>query len=97
MPQEYATAVSWYRKAAERGYARAQTNPGLMYGNGQGVPQDYVAAASWYREAAEQGEAFAQTNLGFMAIEGPRRRPTSRPHPVLNHDHRTQRRGGTDP
>ncbi|MCX8500810.1 MAG: hypothetical protein ORO03_03835 [Alphaproteobacteria bacterium] len=38
MPQDYAQAVSWYRKAAEQGHANAQFNLGIMYGKGQGVP-----------------------------------------------------------
>ena len=42
MPQDYAQAAAWYRKAADQGYAGAQYNLGVMYANGQGVPQDYV-------------------------------------------------------
>ena len=55
VPQDYAEAVKWYRKAADQGYAAAQTNLGLMYAHGQGVPQDYVEAVKWYRKAADQG------------------------------------------
>ena len=57
--QDHATAASWYRKAADQGYAAAQFNLGLMYANGQGVPQDHATSASWYRKAADQGEAKA--------------------------------------
>ena len=32
--------MKWYRKAAEQGNAKAQSNLGLMYANGQGVPQE---------------------------------------------------------
>ncbi|WP_032501022.1 tetratricopeptide repeat protein, partial [Vibrio tasmaniensis] len=64
--QDYEEAVSWYRKAAEQGYARAQTNLGWMYDEGRGVSQDYEESVSWYRKAAEQGYARAQTNLGWM-------------------------------
>ena len=35
IPQDYAEALKWYRKAAEQGDARAQTNLGVMYANGQ--------------------------------------------------------------
>lgn len=62
----YAEAVKWYRKAAEQGYARAQTNFGYMYEKGYGVTQNYTEAVKWYRKAAEQGEAMAQNNLGWM-------------------------------
>ena len=73
VPQDYAAAVSWYRKAAEQGDADAQYNLGVMYDAGQGVPQDYAAAVSWYRKAAEQGYAGAQYNLGVMYERGSRR------------------------
>jgi hypothetical protein len=46
--QDDVTAVSWYRQAAEQGYASAQNNLGLMYSQGQGVAQDYVQAYKWY-------------------------------------------------
>ena len=42
VPQDYAEAIKWYRKAAEQGYASAQYNLGIMYDDGEGVPQDYV-------------------------------------------------------
>ena len=64
VPQDYALAVAWYRKAAEQGHAAAQNNLANCYYNGQGVAQDYVEAASWYRKAAEQGNTDAQNSLG---------------------------------
>ena len=70
MPQDYAEAVRWYRKAAEQGEATAQTNLGFMCQRGLGVPQDYAEAVRWYRKAAEQGEATAQFNLGLMCQRG---------------------------
>ena len=47
---DFDEAVKWYRKAAERGHAGAQSNLGLMHAKGQWVPQDYAAAASWFRK-----------------------------------------------
>ena len=38
-PEDYAQAVSWYRKAAQQGYAEAQYTLGWMYANGRGVPR----------------------------------------------------------
>jgi TIR domain/Sel1 repeat len=70
VPQDYAQALSWYRKAAEQGNAPAQCNLGIMYQKGQGVPQDYAQAVSWYRKAAEQGNAPAQNGLGIMYEAG---------------------------
>ena len=54
----------WYHKAAEQGYASAQTNLALMYEDGLGVQQDYVEAVKWFRKAARQGDASAMENLG---------------------------------
>jgi len=70
IPQDYAEAAKWYRKAAERGDRYAQTSLGVFYNKGQGVPQDYSEAAKWYRSAAEQGDTFAQTNLGILYAKG---------------------------
>jgi len=54
VPQDYAEAVRWYRKAAEQGHTRAQTNLGLMYDSGQGVPQNYVLAHVWFNLSASR-------------------------------------------
>ena len=70
VPQNYAEAAKWYRKAAERGHAMAQSQLGLMYLGGQGVPQDFAEAARWCRAAAESGVAEAQCQLGDMHIKG---------------------------
>jgi TPR repeat protein len=70
VPQDYAAAMTWYRKAAEQGHGGAQNNLVNMYAKGQGVPQDYGAAVSWYRKAADQGDALAQFNLGLMYANG---------------------------
>ena len=48
VPQDYAEAAKWSRKAAEQGNAMAQSNLGLMYENGHGVPQDDVQAYMWF-------------------------------------------------
>jgi uncharacterized protein len=37
VPQDYAEAVSWFRKAADQGVAAGQYNLGVMYRDGQGV------------------------------------------------------------
>ncbi|MDD4914156.1 MAG: tetratricopeptide repeat protein [Methylococcales bacterium] len=68
--QDKATALSWYRKSAEQGYAEAQLLLGIIYDQGIGVSRDYVQAVEWYRKAAEQGYARAQYNLAAMYDEG---------------------------
>ena len=70
VPQDYAEAVKWYRKAAEQGLASAQYNLGVVYNNGQGVPQDYAEAVKWFMKAAEQGNATAQSRLGVVYSNG---------------------------
>ncbi|MDR1888700.1 MAG: sel1 repeat family protein [Zoogloeaceae bacterium] len=68
--QNFAEAVSWYRKAAGQGDANAQFTLGQMYRQGLGIAQNDTEAANWYRKAAEQEHAVAQYNLGMMYING---------------------------
>jgi TPR repeat protein len=70
VPQDYTEAVRWYRKAADQGYAEAQSDLGYMYSEGKGVPQDYTEAVGWDRKAADQGYARAQSALGYAYSEG---------------------------
>jgi len=55
VPQDYKTAMKWYRLAAEQGIANAQTNLGWMYGMGRGVIQDWVYAHMWGNVASSNG------------------------------------------
>jgi TPR repeat protein len=70
VPQNYAQAATWLRKATEQGDVDGQYNLGLIYANGQGVPQDYAQAISWLRKAAYQGHSLAQAGLGSMYANG---------------------------
>jgi TPR repeat protein len=70
VPQDYAEAAQWLRKAADQGYARAEAGLGTIYYEGHGVPQDYVQAAVWYRKAADQGYAKAQDYMGGLYYYG---------------------------
>ena len=67
VPQDYAEAVKWYRKAAEQGDFASQFNLGNLYSNGRGVPQDYVLAHMWFNLAAAQGNKEAVTNRDIIA------------------------------
>ncbi|MSP50530.1 MAG: sel1 repeat family protein, partial [Alphaproteobacteria bacterium] len=69
VPQDYAEAVMWYRKAADQGEADAQTNLGINYANGQGVPQDYVQAHKWFNLAAAKGNINAVKNRDIVAAK----------------------------
>ncbi len=72
IPVDYKKAVKWYHKAAEGGYAAAQTSLGTCYEEGKGVAKDVREAKKWYRKAAEGGNATAQYFLGncYMQSRG---------------------------
>ena len=55
VPENYAEAVKWYRKAALQGYPNGQYILGSMYYKGQGVTLDFVQAYNWWNLAAAQG------------------------------------------
>lgn len=57
VPQDYAQAAAWYRKAAEQGHAGAQFFLGVAYYLEQGVPQDYVESHKWTNLAASRASA----------------------------------------
>src|SRR5262249_9700573 len=52
VPQDYAEAARWYRRAAAQGDAQAQYNLGLAYARGEGVTQNAVDAHMWFNLAA---------------------------------------------
>ena len=66
VPQDYAEAAKWYRKAAEQGNEWAQTSLGGMYYNGAGVEQDYVSAYVWWNIAAANGHEEVSTNKDLL-------------------------------
>jgi TPR repeat protein len=68
--QDYRTALTKWRSAAQQGEVAAQLNLGLMYEKGQGVVQDYKEAVRWVQLAARQGYVEAQYNLGVMYAQG---------------------------
>jgi TPR repeat protein len=70
VPQDYAEAVKWYRKAVAQGDDYAQNNLGWAYEHGHGVSRDYAAAVKLYRLAANRGNAEAQSSLGAMYENG---------------------------
>lgn len=70
LPTDYEHAARLIRKAADQGYAPAQTAMGLLSENGLGVKKDYNQALKWLRRAADQGFPVAQNELGVMYAKG---------------------------
>lgn len=66
----YKEAMRWYRIAADRGSAAAQTYIAAMYETGLGVKRDYLEAMRWYQKAADQGYIAAFASIGAMYIGG---------------------------
>ena len=65
VPQDYVEAAKQYRKAAEKGYAKAQYYIGVCYADGTGVEQSLDYASKWWHLAAKQGDADARRALGY--------------------------------
>ena len=66
VPQDYAAAVKWYRKAADRAMPPPRTTSASCTTR-PGVPQDYAAGGvKWYRKAADAGRCRRPDNLGVM-------------------------------
>lgn len=54
--KDMATAVSFMKKAADKGYGPAECALADMYFEGRGVDQNYTAAVEWYSKAEAQGQ-----------------------------------------
>ena len=63
-------AAPWFQRAANQGYAPAQTMIGYYYEQGYGVPQNYATAMSWYQKAAAQNNADGMFNIGRLHRSG---------------------------
>jgi TPR repeat protein len=68
--RNYRKAEKWFRKAALKGYDKAQYNLGVLCEKGMGIPQDIKEAKKWKLKAAEQGEARAQNYYGVKYAKG---------------------------
>ena len=62
-PRDDRVAVSWFRKAADQGFAEAQYRLGDMYGRGIGVAKSDAEAKRWFTLAAAQGHERARKAL----------------------------------
>lgn len=61
---DYPEAQSWYKRAADHGYALAFYNIALLHiGGGPGMPRDCNNARGWFERAAAHGISVAQAWL----------------------------------
>jgi TPR repeat protein len=66
-PEGMREAETWYRRAAEQGYATGQFNLGEMYSKGEGgLQKNYELAKFWFGKAAEGGD-FPPTEYALRA------------------------------
>jgi uncharacterized protein len=66
VPTDKELAAQWYRRAAELGVPRSQTNLALMLFNGEGVPKNEAEALRLFIAAAETGEPSAQQSVAAI-------------------------------
>jgi localization factor PodJL len=70
VPQDLATAASWFDRAARGGVVMAQFRLGTMYEKGLGLKKDLQEARRLYLAAADKGNAKAMHNLAVLCAEG---------------------------
>jgi TPR repeat protein len=63
VPLDYAEAIRWFRRAADRGNSSAMVWLGFAYEYGQGVARDPTQARLWMEKAQKAGEEYAGTWL----------------------------------
>lgn len=61
--QDEGNGITWLRKSAKAGYAKAQDALGWRYLLGSGVPKDLGQARAWFRKAAANGLGAGSANL----------------------------------
>lgn len=66
-----ASALMWFKKAAEQGDAKGQYQLGQMYTEGKaGLKESEKDASVWYEKSADQGYAPAQYYLAVLYLAG---------------------------
>jgi TPR repeat protein len=66
--KDYASAIGWFQKIADKGDAKGETPIGLH--TGQGSAQKHAEVHKWLTKTAEQGDPSCQYNVGMMYLEG---------------------------
>ncbi|XP_059949508.1 death ligand signal enhancer isoform X2 [Mesoplodon densirostris] len=68
---DYMAGFSYFQKAADHGYSKAQYNVGLCHEHGRGTPRDLGKAAFYYQLAASQGHNLAQYRYARCLLQDP--------------------------
>ncbi|XP_037656702.1 death ligand signal enhancer isoform X2 [Choloepus didactylus] len=68
---DYMAAFSYFQKAADRGYSKAQYNVGLCHEQGRGTPRNPSKAVLYYQLAASQGHSLAQYRYARCLLQDP--------------------------
>ena len=69
VPQDYAEAVVWFQKAADKGNEVSQRNIAMMYLQGMGVTADKDEAIRWFKKAAAAGDEDSKDALQQLGAE----------------------------
>ena len=69
MAKDDVQGATWYRKAAEQNYAKAQYHLGLCYDRGQGVAKEPAEAYKWSLLATRQGDEKAKALVAALQKE----------------------------
>ncbi|XP_077913039.1 protein sel-1 homolog 2 isoform X5 [Halichoerus grypus] len=70
VPVNYAEALKYFQKAAEKGWPNAQFQLGFMYYSGSGVWKDYKLAFKYFYLASQSGQPLAIYYLAEMYATG---------------------------
>lgn len=71
LKDDFINALTWYRKAADKGSFEAMSIIGDIYYIGEnGIEQDYAEAYKWYSEAASYGYGMARVKRALMIYRG---------------------------
>jgi TPR repeat protein len=68
--ESYEEAISWYRKAVDKGNGYAMVMLVWYYSNGKGVEQNYQEAINWAKKSADKGVVFAMITIGSVYRAG---------------------------
>ncbi len=69
VPRDYATARTWFKRAADHGLPAAQNALAKTYYYGDGGPREKDKAIEWFRRAAENGDRDAMRRLSSLGVK----------------------------